>query len=84
MIAMTNNKGGAAKAVNNPSLKINTERYLIVKIDGEDGHIKTALSQNAIPFEEISIYSVEESWSRFFSNIPNPYANIPYMQIVLS
>ncbi len=61
MIAMTNNKGGAAKAVNNPPLKISMERYLIVKIDSEDDRIKATLSQNAIPFKEISVYSIEES-----------------------
>ncbi len=61
MNVKNDNKDGVSRAADNAPLKICTEHYLIVKINGEDGRIRTTLSQNDIPFKEISIYSVEES-----------------------
>jgi hypothetical protein len=60
-IANSNNQVGQFGGIKNPSIKILKECYLVVKIENDDGRIKATLSQNAIPFKEISIYSIEES-----------------------
>ncbi len=43
-------------------VEISKDRYLVVKIDSDEDKVKSILSQNAIPFKEISIFSMPESW----------------------